>query len=92
MKLIGLAELARVRNMSRFRLLTQLRTVEDTTPHLRGNVIIHVGRSKKIWVNAAILDFLKEKDELLSEVVELRGEVRELAERVSTLEMLVERV
>jgi hypothetical protein len=58
MKLIGLVQAAEQAGVSRRRMLTLLRAWEDATPHLRGRVLIHVGKRHRIFVNVSILEQL----------------------------------
>lgn len=58
MKLIGLVTAAEQAGVSRARMLTMLRAWEQATPHLRGRVLIHVGKRRRIYVNVAILEQL----------------------------------
>ena len=88
MNLIGLTELARERGISRHRLESQLRAFEESTPHLRGMILVNVGHKKKRWVNRAILEHLNTEvvQELKREVNKLRAHVRQLEHRMEALE------
>ena len=88
MKLIGLAELARRVGKSRKSLLTQLRALEESTPHLRGLVIVHVGKAKKIWVNAVVLEHIQDQTrrELDNRVKRLEARMRQIEVRADELE------
>lgn len=58
MKLIGLVAAAKQAGVSRKRMLTMLQAWEQATPHLRGRVLIHVGKGRRVYVNVAILERL----------------------------------
>lgn len=87
--LIGLVELARERNLSPDRLETQLRAFEESEPHLRGMILVHVGHRKKKWVNRAVLEHLNTAGvrELKREVNKLRAHVKQLEHRITVLEL-----
>lgn len=89
MKLIGLARMARDLGKDRRTLLRELEALEETTPHLRGLVIVRgVGQRKKIRVNVAVLDHIRDVAvrKLSNEVAELKAHLRQAEARIEELE------
>ncbi len=61
MKLIGLVQAAQRAGVSRYRMLTLLRAWEQSNPRVRGQLIVHVGKRKRVYVNLALLEWLDGK-------------------------------
>jgi len=66
---VGLSELARRIGTTRARLLTMLQALEDSSPRLRGKVIVHVGPRSRVYVSARVAKRLVDEQNAMARTV-----------------------